>query len=88
MSAEYRGAQYRKFPLRPEIMPRACHDLAAKIRREGRPVSLTSGGNDHRDGVSAEDAARSLEAQAARWEHEVTKGEPNLIDRAKIGELP
>lgn len=35
-----------------------------------------------------EAAARSLEAQAARWQHEIDTGEPNVADRVKIGQAP
>jgi hypothetical protein len=35
-----------------------------------------------------EASARSLEAQAARWQHEIDTGEPNLRDRRGIGEAP
>jgi hypothetical protein len=86
---EPRGSEKRKrkHPFRLGIMPKACLDLAAAYRREagtGRRVAMTSpaGGSS----ISCTEAAARLEAQAARWQHEIDTGEPAIEDRKRIGE--
>ena len=71
------------YPLDPAAQAAACRLLASVLRREhamGMDPLQTSFGT-----ISRLDAAVSADAQAERWEHEIRTGEPNTIDRAKIG---
>lgn len=76
----------KRHPFRLDLMPKACRELARKIRADGRSVSLSADRGDTRNVVSAADAARSLEAQAERWEREIATGQRNEVDRRKLGE--
>lgn len=80
-----RGSQRDHHPVDPAAMARGCRGLAEVLRWEHEnklfgPVIL----NNLRR-ISRLEAALSLEAQAARWEHEAITGERNMYDRVKIG---
>lgn len=84
------GAARDRYPLRPDMMAKACRDLAAKYRREATkgegPVTLTGSGNETRNTIPRSEAADRLDQQAERWEAELLTGVPNVIDRAALGE--
>jgi hypothetical protein len=72
----------------PAAMARACRTLAADMSREHAAgvtegIALCTGGR-HGARIGRLDAARSIEAQAARWDEEVRTGVPNARDRALI----
>jgi hypothetical protein len=72
-------------------MVKVCRQSASDLRAEHAkgmpPIQLTGGGFGDTDGgtITRLEAAIRLDAQAARWEHEVRTGEPNIHDRKLIG---
>lgn len=80
----------RIHPVRPALMAAQCRQLAADLRREhamgmgGIALSFTSGVTMGRlPKIPRDEAARSMDAQAERWEVECKTGIPNVVDRRK-----
>lgn len=88
---ELRGSSKRRgaHPFRLDLMPKACRDLARKFMASHAKgeAAVHLSGDYPAPRTSNLEAARSLERQAERWQREIDTGEPNVEDRAKIGEL-
>jgi len=84
-----RGAMRGNYALDPFLMARVCRRLAAEIRVEaaagrGR-IALRRPLGEPQLYVTRDEAAASLDEQAARWELEAQGGPRNTRDRTEIG---
>ena len=79
----------RYYPLDARRMAETCRKLARALRNEHAMgwglihLSADAGGIEYM--ITRAEAADSLDAQADRWLREATTGEPNTVDRARIG---
>jgi hypothetical protein len=80
-------SQCYKYPLDPAAMARGCRKLASDLRSEAAAkwpdIALT--GEPWGTRISRAEAARSLDAQAERWEIEAAGGPLNEMSRKRIG---
>jgi len=84
-----RGAMRGSYALDPFLMARVCRRQAAEIRVEaaaghGR-IALRRPLGEPQRYISLDEAAASLDEQAARWELEAQGGPRNMRDRTEIG---
>jgi hypothetical protein len=80
--SDRRGEQADKFPVRADVMAKACRDLAAVYHRAeaaGHPRVAVLHGT-----ITCGEAANRLLQQAGRWDDEMRTGIPNAADRAKL----
>lgn len=86
------GRRNQYWPLNPESMARACRKLAQDMRDEAArglpPIALARTGSSNQYShpyITRAEAARSLDAQAERWEAEARGEERNDLDRRLLG---
>ena len=83
------GRARRYYPLDARRMAATCRKLARDLRAEHAAgwgvihLSADHGGVEYL--ITRAEAADSLDEQADRWLREATSGEPNTVDRARIG---
>ena len=83
------GRRPRYYPLDARPMAKTCRKLARDLRAEHAAgwglihLSADTGGVEYM--ITRAEAADSLDEQAARWLAECRTGEPNHLDRSRIG---
>lgn len=82
-----RGSQYHRYPLDPCMQARICRQFAKDMRAEHAagmpPIKM----RDFAPPLPRDEAARRMDARAARWEAEIATGIPNHQDRRSMGFL-
>jgi len=81
------ATQKHKYPVRADLMARVLREAAEKIAREPGETKM-SADNGVRWSISNTETARRLLLQADRWERETITGEPNIVDRERMGMPP
>ena len=85
------GRRPRYYPLDARAMAATCRKLADDLRAEHAlgwnliELATPFEGNRVAVFIGRLDAADSLDEQAERWLREATTGEPNRLDRSRIG---
>jgi hypothetical protein len=79
-----RGIDRDKYPLNPGLQMTVARKIARLLRNEHAmdypPIQMIGGVQLPRD-----EAARRMDEQADRWEAEIRTGQPNTLDRGRMG---